>query len=248
MIYNYILGLLLFLNSMLLEPTNTQQLITAMHSRYHGKFNKNITFIQLNTHYNLDGTHETTTWFEAFHFPGKYRVDYGYTPNVDGVIFANDSVYHFKNGIMTKKGQAINDILLLSGDIYFVSPTESMAKLKKIGYNTDEFHEDILNGKEVYVVGAKKGDLTTPQFWIDKENLFLSRNISVSKENSEIEDAIFTEHSIVGQSWIESKVDVYVNGRKVRTEKYTEVTPENKIHHDVFNPHNWGKIHWHSKK
>ena len=41
-------NLLLGIWSLLLagtSPSNSQQLITEMHTRYHGKFNKNITFI-----------------------------------------------------------------------------------------------------------------------------------------------------------------------------------------------------------
>ncbi len=232
----------------LTQIANTEQLITEMNSRYAGKFNKNITFIQLNTHFNEDGSTESSTWYEAFHFPGKYRIDYGYTPNVDGIIFADDSVYHFKDKMLTKKGQSINDILLLCGDIYFLTPKQSLDKIKKLGYNTSEFREDVWEGRPVFVVGAKKGDEVTAQFWIDKENLYLVRNINVSKETAELEDAHFVEHEIVGKAWVENKVIVFSKGRKIRMEKYAEVMPDRKLNAEVFDHKKWGQLHWHDKK
>jgi hypothetical protein len=230
------------------QINSTESLVKEMHKKYTGKFNRDITFIQMNTHYLDDGKIELSTCYEAFHFPGKYRIDIGYVPNVDGVIHHNDSVYYFKDGKLVKKQYELNDVLLLTGDIYFIDPQETLVKLKKLGYDITQFREDKWDDRPVYVVGAKKGDEKSPQFWIDKENLYLVRNINVSKETGLLEDAHYVEHEIVGNVWVENKVKVYSNGKLLRMEKYAEVEPNKGLHNDLFNPSKWGAIHWHTKK
>lgn len=230
------------------QVNSAEKLVSEMHKKYVGKFNKDITFIQLNTHYHENGKTELTTCYEAFHFPGKYRIDLGFTPNIDGVIHHNDSAYYFKDGKLVKKELELNDVLLLTGDIYFIEPTEALSKLKKLGYNLSIFREDKWDDKPVFVVGANKGDEKSPQFWIDKENLYLVRNINVSKETGKLEDAQYVEHEIVGSVWVENKVKIYSEGKLVRMEKYTEVEPNKGLNKDIFNPNKWGSIHWHQKK
>ncbi|MBY0426151.1 MAG: hypothetical protein K2Q22_10975, partial [Cytophagales bacterium] len=159
-------------------------LIEEQYKRYHGKFNSNITFVQVNTFYKEDGTTLITTSFEAFHYPGKYRVDYGPEVNQDGQIVLNDSTFEFSAGKFSKKYLGSYDVLTLTGDIYFLPPTETLKKLRLLGFDTNEFREDMWKSTPVYVVGAKKGDNTTAQFWIDKENLYLVRIIHPTKEGN----------------------------------------------------------------
>ncbi|MFQ3574955.1 MAG: hypothetical protein SNJ77_00815 [Cytophagales bacterium] len=230
------------------QINSSEKLVTEMHKKYVGKFNKDITFIQMNTNYLENGKTELTTCYEAFHFPGKYRIDIGFTPNIDGVIHHNDSAYFFKEGKLVKKELELNDVLLLTGDIYFIEPKESLSKLRNLGYNTSIFREDVWDDKPVYVVGANKGDEKSPQFWIDKENLYLVRNINKSKETGKLEDAHYVEHEIVGNVWVENKVKIYSDGKLVRMEKYTEVEPNKGLNKDIFNPNKWGSLHWHTKK
>jgi hypothetical protein len=221
---------------------DTPSLITEQYKRYHGKFNSNITFVQVNTFYKPDGTSQITTSFEAFHYPGKYRVDFGPEVNQDGEIILNDSTFEFTDGKLVKKTLGSYDILTLTGDVYFLLPAETLKKLTQQGFNTAEFREDTWKNTPVYVIGAKKGDNTTSQFWIDKENLYLIRIIHPTKEG--ILDEQFLEHEIVGKAWVESEVQVFLNGTKIRKERYTEVKADNQLHKDLFDPKKWGTVHW----
>lgn len=226
---------------------DSKSLIDQMHARYHGKFNKNITFVQIETTYDENGKPHIKTSYEAFHFPGKLRIDYGAKHSIDGVIYRDDTVYHFKEGKLYKKDLGVNTSLLLSGDIYFLSVHESMERLSKMGYDTQKFREDTYEGKKVYVVGADKSDdLTSKQFWIDAEDLYLVRNIYPGADGTTIEDNRFVEHEIVGKSWVESEVHIYVNNRLVRKEKYAEVKADNdKLDQHIFDHQKWGSVHWH---
>ncbi|MDX2188634.1 MAG: hypothetical protein SFY32_02110 [Bacteroidota bacterium] len=223
---------------------SSPDLIAAMHKKYNGNFNANITFIQINTYFLENGKTHGDISYEAFHFPGKFRVDHGVKHSQDGFIVLNDSVYNFKGGVLVNKTPDIYDLLMLTGDIYFLDPKESVKKIKKLGYNLDKFHEDVWNGKPVYVAGADKGDEKSPQFWIDKDELYLIRNINVNKETGKLEDAHFKEHTKVQKAWVEERVEIFVDGKMIKKEHYAEVKADNNLDMKIFDHNYLGKVHW----
>jgi hypothetical protein len=223
---------------------STEELITAMHKKYFGNFNANITFIQINTYFLEGGKTHGDISYEAFHYPGKFRVDHGVRHSQDGFIVLNDTVYNFKGGALVGKVPDTYDLLMLTGDIYFLEPKESIKKIKLMGYNMSKFREDSWNGRPVYVVGADKGDETSPQFWIDQTELYLVRNINKNKETGEIEDQHFKEHAKVSKAWVEERVEVFVGGKLVKKEHYAEVKADNSLDMKIFDPSHLGKVHW----
>ncbi len=227
------------------QIAKTEDLLKEMHNRYKGKFYKHITFVQLNKSYRSDTLAESSVWYEAFEYPGKLRVDYGPTVGVDGFIYLNDTIYNFKNGVVESKEKKINESMLLSGDIYCISIPEIMAKLKILGYDISKFREDKWMGKSVYVIGADPGDNTTRQFWIDKQFMYLVRQ--VINDAGQIQEIHFSEHQAKGKFYIEDEVKILENGKVVKTERYAEVNPDIVLPNAVFDPKQWGKMHWKTK-
>lgn len=223
---------------------NADELIAAMHTKYVGNFNANITFIQINTYFLTGGKTHGDISYEAFHYPGKLRVDHGVKHSQDGYIISNDSVYNFKGGVLTNKTPEIYDLLMLTGDIYFLDPNESTIKIKKMGYDFTKFREDIWQGRNVYVIGGNVGDEKSQQFWIDKDELYLLRNINVNKITGKTEDQHFKEHSKVSKAWVEERVEIFVDGKMVKREHYAEVKANNILDMKIFDPAYLGKIHW----
>jgi len=54
---------------------NGDELLKTMHERYAGKWYKTLTFVQKTTRIRADSTISTSTWYEAFSFPGTMRID-----------------------------------------------------------------------------------------------------------------------------------------------------------------------------
>jgi cyclase len=52
---------------------------------------------------------------------------------------------------------------------------EYARRLKRLGFDLATVHDDSWEGRPVYVVGARAGDLRTRQFWVDKERLVFVR-------------------------------------------------------------------------
>src|SRR3990172_2863387 len=57
------------------EAQTGSELLKSMHDRYAGKWYKTLTFVQKTTQIRADSTISTSTWYEAFSFPGTMRID-----------------------------------------------------------------------------------------------------------------------------------------------------------------------------
>lgn len=76
---------------------NGNELLKAMHERYAGKWYKTLTFVQKTSQIRPDSTTSTSTWYEAFSFPGTMRIDID-TAGTNGMIFTKDYLYSFRKG------------------------------------------------------------------------------------------------------------------------------------------------------
>jgi hypothetical protein len=63
---------------------------------------------------------------------------------------------------------------------------ESIRKLWKLNYNLDILDTGEWQGRAVYIAGAKNGDETTKQLWIDKERMLLVRTLERNPQNPEV--------------------------------------------------------------
>ena len=67
--------------------TTAEQLVTAMHDRYAGKWYSTLAFVQKNTRYLSEGRTDTSTWSEVLSLPGKLRIDVEPRANGNGNIY-----------------------------------------------------------------------------------------------------------------------------------------------------------------
>ncbi|MCU0390601.1 MAG: hypothetical protein MUE81_05750 [Thermoflexibacter sp.] len=237
----------LCLQSSFAPPINsTEALIEAMHKKYKGKAAKNVTFTQYNTHYEADTVKNKTIWYEAIAYPNNFRIDFGELKEGNAVIFAKDSVYNFKNGQNIRKGAFKNNLILLAGGLNFMDKDKVLEELKNAGYDVNKFREDSYDGREVYVVGADKGDFATAQFWIDKNKLYLVRTFE-KMPNGDVREARFSKHTKSGKGWIETEVLFLINGKKTQLEEYKNLKSNVDLDLRVFDATYFGKVHWMEK-
>src|SRR4051812_26001182 len=85
-------------SSVLANYKTGEDVLAAMHKKYDGKWYSTLTFEQATTNYKPDGTTTVTTWYEALSAPGKLRIDITPLEKRDGVIFANNKIYQFRDG------------------------------------------------------------------------------------------------------------------------------------------------------
>lgn len=215
-----------------------------MKKRYQGKWFNAFTFVQKTVRYKKDGQPgDTALWYEAIRYPNNFRIDFGHPKKGNSVVFNADSAYRFQKGKLTNTRYDPQYFLLLKGGLYHRKLKECLQILKKGGYATHLFHQNTYNGRPVYVIGANKGDLKTPQFWIDQQHFYIVRRTQkISK--GRVLDVQYTKHKATGGGWVEQIVRFEVDGRLVQIEEYTKIDTSPHLTKDLFDPAKYGQSHW----
>jgi hypothetical protein len=219
------------------EIASGDGLVRAMHDRYVKSWYQTLTFTQKSTTYNPDGTTKVETWYEAALLPGKLRIDIG--PPADGraYLMVDGNATIFQQGKEVKTRSQVNMLLVLGFDVYKQAPetTEEIIRAEK--YDLSKLHEESWEGRPVYVVGADKGDLKSPQFWVDKERLLFVRLIQPARSDaSKTEDIRFEAYGPLAGGWLAARVEVWEEGKMVFTEEYSEIKADRKLDAALFDP------------
>jgi hypothetical protein len=224
----------------------SEDLLREMQKKYAKSWYKTLTFVQKTTEYHEDGTTKVSTWYEAFSAPGKLRIDFDPIKDGNGILFANFTLYSFKDGKQAATRPFVHPLLLLGFDVYFLPVEEMMAKLKDLKFDLSVIREDVWQGNPVYVVGAQAGDLHSKQFWIDKKNLYFVRLIEPGgKDGSRTQETQFNKYvRVKGGGWCAAEVIFMVDGKPVVTEEYSDIRGGVPLDEKLFDPQHWSDTHW----
>src|SRR4051812_39532568 len=105
-------------SSVLADFKTGEDVLNAMYKKYDGKWYSTLTFQQATTNYKPDGTSSVSTWYEALSAPGKLRIDMTPLEKRDGIIFAGNKVYQFKDGKLAGSRDFVHPLLVLGFDVY----------------------------------------------------------------------------------------------------------------------------------
>src|SRR5207247_10889889 len=151
--------------------TSSGELIKAMHDRYDGKYLKTMSFLQNNTRYTTTGQELKSQWYEHIEIPGKLRIAFLPASQKSGLVQVGDRVASFDNGIRVDFRRSVNPLLLMTADVY-VAPIAAITKaLDSLHVDLELMRDDKWDGQPVYVVGAKAGDTTSNEMWVDRDHL-----------------------------------------------------------------------------
>jgi hypothetical protein len=227
------------------EVKSGEALVKEMHERYAASWYPTVTFTQKSTTYNPDGTAKVETWYEAALLPGKLRIDIGPPSEGNGYLLVDGNVTVFKEGHVKANVPQVNMLLVLGFDVYKQTPEATLAIAKKEGFDAGKFHEDTWEGKPVYVFGAEKGDLKSKQFWVEKDRMLFVRLLEPDRSDpNKTQDIRFADYRKLGGGWIAALVEVYLDGKKVFSEEYTEIKSGVKLDPAVFDPKQFTSAHW----
>ena len=221
-------------------------LIAAMRKKYAKSWYKTTTFKQVTTDYEKDGTKKVAVWYEAISIPGRLRIDFDPVGSGNGILFANDNIYTFKDGKLGNSRALIHPLVLLAFDVYFLPVDQTVAKLKTLKFDLSLLREDTWQGRPVYVVGAKAGDLHSPQFWIDKQRLYFVRMFRpAGKDGVLTSETQFNKYERLGGGWISPAVVFMIDGKTTTTEAYSEMRANVPLDDNLFDPDKWTSAkHW----
>ena len=233
------------------EPyTSAQDLITAMHDRYAGRWYRTITFVQTTTFTRPDGKQDTSIWYEAGMFPSRLRVDFDPLTAGNGFLQRSDTVYVMQRGNVARQIPDTNPLLLLGFDVYFLQPAATVAWLRKLGFDTSKIRRDVWLQRDVYVVGASSAsDMRSRQFWVDRQNLVFVRLIEPARDTTHVQDVRFLNYVKNGAAWVSPLVEAYRDGKLIQKEEYLHIRVDVALDSALFDPARWMSVaHWYQTR
>ena len=240
---------LIFLLSLLAIPAfsagikSGEELIAAMHKKYAGKWYKTLTFVQKTTTFKPDGTSEVATWYEAMTVPGKLRIDFDPIDKGNGILFADGKIFSFRDGKANPGRPFVHPLMVLGFDVYGQPVETTISQVKGLGIDLSVIREDKWMGKDVYVVGAKKDDLKTPQVWVDKKDLVFVRLIDLGRDKKSVHETQFNKYQKVkGGGLVSPEVVFIVDGKITTTEEYSDIQGNVSLDADLWNPEKWMSV------
>jgi hypothetical protein len=153
----------------------TEDLIRAMQKKYSKSWYQTATFVQKTSNIDDDGNQKVSTWYEALSVPGSLRIDFTPIREGNGILFTDRKVFSFKDGKQESSRPYVHPLMILGFDIYKLPAADVIDTLKALKFDLSILREGTWQGRPVYVIGAKAGDLHSLQFWIDQQNLYFVR-------------------------------------------------------------------------
>jgi len=225
--------------------TNAEDLIQAMQKKYAKSWYQTATFVQKTTNIDKDGNKKVETWYEAMSVPGSLRIDFTPTKDGNGILFTNYQIYTFKSGKVDVNRPYVHPLMILGFDIYRMPMADAIEKLKGLKFDLSIEREDTWQGRTIYVVGARAGDLHSAQFWIDKQDFYFVRMIRPSgRDGTQTQETQFNKYQKLGGGWMSPEVIFMVDGKTVTTEEYSELRANVALDSKLFDPQYFASVHW----
>jgi outer membrane lipoprotein-sorting protein len=215
--------------------------IAAMHKKYQKKWYQTLTFVQKTITHKDDGTSDSVIWYEALNAPGKLRIDIAPLEKGNGMLVSDGKIFSFSDGKLAGNRPFVHPLLVLGFDVYMQPVEKTIDQLKTMKIDMSVVDKEKWQGKSVYVVGAKQGDLSVSQFWIDKKSLLFVRLIEIrGKDKKIVSETQFNGYQKVkGGGWVSAEVKFFTNGKLTVTEEYSDIQTGIKLDADLWNPEKW---------
>ncbi|MGQ0648598.1 MAG: LolA family protein [Gemmatimonadaceae bacterium] len=222
-------------------PTDGRGVLGAMHARYVGKFYTSLSFSQNTTNISQSGREIKGVWNEYIVVPGKLRIDYLPLSSRSGVLYTGGRVYVFAEGRAQPAQAGWNPLAILIADVYAQPVDTTVVQLDSLGFDVSTIREDRWQTRKVWVVGARVGDSTSSQFWIDHDSLLVRRVIQKETRagRTTVTDIRFYRYQDVGGYPVAFDVHFFRDGRLYFKEEYFDVKTNVPIPPEVFDPAKW---------
>jgi len=221
--------------------TTPRDLLQAMRARYDGKRYRTLTFVQNNTEHHPDGSVAHSVWREWIQSPGRLRIEFQPPDSGNGTLFANDSIYVFRHDSLLQGRAFIHPLLVLAFDVYMQPVEKTVAQLQQAPrvFDLSTLSEGEWQGRPVWIVGAKAGDLHTRQFWVDKERLVFVRMLEPARDTTKTSETRFNKYEAVAGGWVAPEVEFLLDGQLQFFEEYKEIRANVSVPATLWDPRQW---------
>ena len=127
-------------------------------------------------------------------------------------------------------------------DVYAQPVAETVAQLERHGMDLSKLRADTLRGQRAWVIGARAGDSTSPQLWIDQQQLLLVRIHESGPGGKALVGDVLRRAS--GAVPVEIQMAFSDDGKEVQREEYTQLTFDAALDPSVFETGEWKRPGW----
>ena len=229
------------------DPRDGTALLARMHDRYAGKWFRTLTFVQRTVQRRPDGTEQVTTWYEAQSGP-RLRIDVGDPALGNGVLYTTDSLYVVRAGKVVRRQAEGNPFLPLVVSVYLEPLDVTVQQLAPYKVDLSRIRLGDWEGKPTYVVGAASpSDTTSPQFWVEKDRLIVTRFMLplVPSPEGRLQDVRLENNVPAGRGWLATRIRMLDKGAPMQTEEYSDWRVDVPLAESLFQAERWGEgPHW----
>jgi hypothetical protein len=225
------------------ERPDGRSVLRAMYDRYVGKWYMTLTFKKNTVFISQAGRETKAVWNEYITLPGRLRIDYLPLASRSGVLYTDGKMYSFTNGKASAPQAGWNPMLVLMGDVYAQLPDTTAWQLDSLGFDLSVVRKDTVDKKEMWVVGAAKGDSTTSQFWVDTDSLLVRRIVHRDSRGARpvVNDTRFQSYRNVGGFPVAYQMRYLRDGRLYFREDYFNVKAGETLPVELFEADGWAK-------
>ncbi|HEY0900314.1 MAG TPA: hypothetical protein VGD90_13340 [Sphingobacteriaceae bacterium] len=225
------------------KPVPGEEIITAMHKKWNGRWYENFAFEQKAIFFKDKKVVKEEVWQEILTSPGKLHIRFNGFETGNGAIYNNDSVYQYKSGVLQGKRRETNFLALLGFDVYFYKPQETLNRLKEMGFDLTKSYKTSFKNTPVIVVGTNDpSDLTSSQFWVDTKRFLVLR--AVKNTAGQVRDVHFNNYQQIEKNWVATEM-VFTNGTDtVFVEEYFNMKFPKKVANSTYDPARFKEAKW----
>jgi hypothetical protein len=175
--------------------------------------------------------------------PGRFRTATLPASRRSGTVRNQQRFAIFERGRRVAARTRVDLTTLLGYDVFAQGIDSTIKALDAAGVRYGIARRDRLDGRRVWVVGAEKDDLTSPQFWVDAEEWRLVRVIQRDLRMTTVTvDVRFSEFTDVMGVPLATRVDVHRNGEWAERQTITDVALNPVVPTHAFDVVRWREV------
>lgn len=219
------------------------QLLAQMHERYAAVVPRSLAFSQSNTVYTGTGQVRQSAAV-LVDPPSRMRVDFLPLSGRSGALYVGTRSQTIVAGRRAAAVEQPNPVLVFAYTVFAASPDSAQRMLEQLGIDMSRVRRDEFNGAEAWVIGARKGDLTSNQVWISTRRLLPLRHIRREERRGEavITDTRFGAFREFAKFPMATSIEVHRDGRLVMKQSISKVRPNVPVPAGAFDGSRWARV------
>jgi hypothetical protein len=227
--------------------------LERMNATYAGKWYRSLTFVQKTTIYRPNSPERVATWWESLRYTPQHgvqlRIDSGDLTAGNGSLATADSTWIIRSGMLAQVRPAGNEFLPWIEGVYVQPLDVTERQVRAMGLDMQKTRKGTWRNRPVTILGASTAaDTTHSQAWIDDERQVIVRMIVADSARPGVLDVLLDDYVRVGGGWLETKVDIYIDGVLRQREEYSDWQVDVPLPDALFDPTQWATAaHWAKK-